>query len=91
MTTTEPATALTDLRADDTLLDALGGRDGEQPESLVDDELNALLLAWRREVDGPPMGELVDTDTAVATVAAARPGRWARIRRALARFARRAR
>jgi hypothetical protein len=64
---------LAGIRADDALLDALGGRDGEQPDSLVGDELNALLLAWRREVDQPPMGELVDTDTAVATIAAARP------------------
>ncbi|MFE9744905.1 anti-sigma-D factor RsdA [Saccharothrix saharensis] len=64
---------LAGIRADDALLDALGGRDGEQSDSLVDDELNALLLAWRREVDSPPMGELVDTETAVATIAAARP------------------
>ncbi|NUU20522.1 MAG: hypothetical protein HOV68_03245 [Streptomycetaceae bacterium] len=71
-TAVEPGDDLAGIRADDALLDALGGRDGEQPESLVDDELNALLLAWRREVDGPPMGELVDTDTAVATIAAAR-------------------
>lgn len=68
-----PGDDLAGIRADDVLLDALGGRDGDQPGSLVDDELNALLLAWRREVDSPPMGELVDTDTAVATIAAARP------------------
>lgn len=77
---------LAGIRADDVLLDALGGRDGDQPESLVDDELNALLLAWRREVDRPPMGELVDTETAVATIAAARPALRTRIRRALARI-----
>ncbi|MEU4741092.1 anti-sigma-D factor RsdA [Actinosynnema sp. NPDC023658] len=71
--TTGPGDDLAGIRADDALLDALGGRDGDQPESLVDDELNALLLAWRREVDSPPVGELVDTDTAVATIAAARP------------------
>jgi hypothetical protein len=69
----DPGDDLAGIRADDALLDALGGRDGEQPDSLVGDELNALLLAWRREVDQPPMGELVDTDTAVATIAAARP------------------
>lgn len=68
-----PGDDLAGIRADDALLDALGGRDGDQAESLVDDELNALLLAWRREVERPPMGELVDTDTAVATIAAARP------------------
>ncbi|MCE7000005.1 hypothetical protein LZG04_35090 [Saccharothrix sp. S26] len=72
-TAAEPGDDLAGIRADDALLDALGGRGGEHSESLVDDELNALLLAWRREVDSPPMGELVDTDTAVATIAAARP------------------
>jgi hypothetical protein len=69
----EPGDDLAGIRADDALLDALGGRDPEQADSLVDDELNALLLAWRREVDSRPVGELVDTDTAVATIAAARP------------------
>ncbi|WP_367134943.1 anti-sigma-D factor RsdA [Saccharothrix sp. HUAS TT1] len=68
-----PGDDLAGIRADDALLDALGGRDGDVPDSLVDDELNALLLAWRHEVESPPMGELVDTDTAVATIAAARP------------------
>ncbi|CCH35075.1 anti-sigma-D factor RsdA [Actinosynnema sp. NPDC047251] len=67
----EPGDDLAGIRADDVLLDALGGRG--QTDALVDDELNALLLAWRREVDSRPMGELVDTDTAVATIAAARP------------------
>lgn len=71
-TAAEPGDDLAGIRADDVLLDVLGGRDGDQPESLVDDELNALLLAWRREVDSSPMRELVDTDTAVATIAAAR-------------------
>jgi len=68
----EPGDDLAGIRADDALLDALGGR-GRTDDVLVDDELNALLLAWRREVDSRPMGELVDTDTAVATIAAARP------------------
>ncbi|MFD1149939.1 anti-sigma-D factor RsdA [Saccharothrix hoggarensis] len=72
-TLVEPGDDLAGIRADDELLDALGGRDAEPADSLVNDELNALLLAWRREVDRPPVGELVDTDTAVATIAAARP------------------
>ncbi|WP_433265692.1 anti-sigma-D factor RsdA [Actinosynnema sp. CS-041913] len=67
----EPGDDLAGIRADDALLDALGGRG--QTDALVEDELNALLLAWRQEVDSRPMGELVDTDTAVATIAAARP------------------
>lgn len=69
----EPGDDLAGIRADDALLDALGGRAGEQPASFADDELNALLMSWRREVDSSPMGELVDTETAVATIAAARP------------------
>ncbi|GAA3841987.1 hypothetical protein GCM10022243_05480 [Saccharothrix violaceirubra] len=69
----EPGDDLAGIRADDALLDALGGRVGDQDESLVDDELNALLLAWRREVHSKPVGELVDVDTAAATIAAARP------------------
>ncbi|MEU5691265.1 anti-sigma-D factor RsdA [Actinosynnema sp. NPDC020468] len=69
----EPEDDLAGIRADDALLDALGGRDLDQDNPLVDDELNALLLAWRRDVDSRPVGELVDTDTAVATIAAARP------------------
>lgn len=68
----EPGDDLAGIRADDALLDALGGR-GHAAEGLVEDELNALLLAWRREVDSRPVGELVDTDTAVATIAAAQP------------------
>jgi hypothetical protein len=67
----EPGDDLAGIRADDALLDALGGRG--PAEGLVEDELNALLLAWRREVDSRPVGELVDTDTAVATIAAAQP------------------
>lgn len=70
-TLVDPGDDLAGIRADDELLDALGGRDDEPADSLVDDELNALLLAWRREVDSRPIGELVDTDTAVATIAAA--------------------
>jgi hypothetical protein len=49
------------VRADDALLDALGGRDGEQPGLLVGDELNVLLLAWRHEADAKPMSLPVDT------------------------------
>jgi hypothetical protein len=62
---------LSGIQADDALLDALGGKDSGQ--ALVQDDLNALLLAWRRDVDSQPIADLVDTDTAVATIAAARP------------------
>ncbi|WP_199441806.1 anti-sigma-D factor RsdA [Umezawaea beigongshangensis] len=68
-------TDLSAVRADDELLDALGGAGGdrESPGVVAEDELNALLLAWRQEVDDEPAAVLVDTDTAVATIAAARP------------------
>ena len=62
---------LSGIQADDALLDALGGKSPELNVSLVDDELNALLVAWRKEVDSQPYEDLVDTDTAVATIAAA--------------------
>lgn len=72
----EPAVAddLSAVQADDRLLDALGSATpGVAGGSLVDDELNALLLAWRHEVETEPFNELVDTETAIATIQAARP------------------
>ncbi|HJQ48191.1 MAG TPA: anti-sigma-D factor RsdA [Amycolatopsis sp.] len=62
---------LSALHADDALLDALGGSDPQVADGLGDQELNALLLAWRRDIDSEPLAELVDTDTAVTTVKAA--------------------
>jgi hypothetical protein len=64
---------LSAVQADDRLLDALGSATPGAAGSLVDDELNALLLAWRNEVETAPFGELVDTETAIATIQAARP------------------
>ncbi|MCS7482277.1 anti-sigma-D factor RsdA [Umezawaea endophytica] len=64
---------LTGIQADDALLDALGGKDPDRVGDLVHDDLNALLLAWRHDVDSQAISDLVDTDTAVATIAAARP------------------
>jgi hypothetical protein len=64
---------LSAVQADDRLLDALGSATPGAAGSLVDDELNALLLAWRNEVETEPFGELVDTETAIATIQAARP------------------
>ena len=78
---------LSAINADDALLDALGGSDPELADDLGDQELNALLLAWRRDIDSEPLAELVDTDTAVITVKAAsmahRHGKRARRRRLL--------
>ncbi|GAA3538553.1 anti-sigma-D factor RsdA [Amycolatopsis ultiminotia] len=59
---------LTAIQADDALLDALGGTDPAVADGLGDQELNALLLAWRRDIDSEPLAELVDVDTAVTTV-----------------------
>jgi Anti-sigma-D factor RsdA to sigma factor binding region len=60
---------LTAIQADDALLDILGtgGTLGDSS-----DELTRVLVAWRREVDAEPVGELVDTDTAMAVIRAAR-------------------
>lgn len=78
---------LSAVHADDALLDALGGSDPKVADGLGDQELNALLLAWRRDIDSEPLAELVDTDTAVTTVKTAalvqRHGQRARQRRLL--------
>ncbi|MBB5154841.1 anti-sigma-D factor RsdA [Saccharopolyspora phatthalungensis] len=69
---------LSALQADDALLDALGGTnpdvtasaDGGRPS------LEALLIAWRQDIDAAPIGDLVDAETAAAAIAAgSRPRR----------------
>jgi hypothetical protein len=59
------------VHSDDVLLDALGGTNPETPAR--DDgrapDLETLLVAWRRDVDAAPIGELVDIDRAVAAIA----------------------
>jgi hypothetical protein len=86
---------LANLCADDALLDALGGRVIPAAEVLVDDELNGLLWAWRREVDAEPMAVLVDTEQAVALLAQTRPvtrlSLRARAARSVSRLTRRTR
>jgi hypothetical protein len=78
---------LSAVQADDALLDALGGSDPKAADEFGDQELNELLLAWRRDIDSQPMPELVDLDTAVTTVQTAalakRKGSVARRRRLL--------
>ncbi|MFD8497921.1 anti-sigma-D factor RsdA [Amycolatopsis sp. NPDC059657] len=64
----EFAADLSAVQADDALLDALGGSDPKVADGLGDQELNALLLAWRRDIDSEPLADLVDTDTAITTV-----------------------
>ncbi|WP_017976714.1 anti-sigma-D factor RsdA [Actinopolyspora halophila] len=76
---------LAQLRADDELLNTLGGTESGS-ESFSDEsgvDVEALLLAWRRDVDSAPVGELVDTDSAVAAVEEGKPKRRARKRRHL--------
>ncbi|WP_024876273.1 anti-sigma-D factor RsdA [Saccharomonospora piscinae] len=69
---------LSAVQADDALLDALGGADSQVADGLGDQELSALLLAWRRDVDSEAIPELVDTNSAVTTVRTAVVARTAR-------------
>jgi hypothetical protein len=68
----DPLGEFSAILADDALLDALGGADPAVSGPLVEDELNALLLAWRRDVDAEFFGELIDSDTAVSAIETAR-------------------
>lgn len=58
------------LRSDDALLTALGNANSSG--AATEPELNALLLSWRRDVDDEPMPMLVDTETAMHTIFAAK-------------------
>jgi hypothetical protein len=60
---------LSALHADDELLTALVSFDNSMGAPDQDPELKSLLLSWRLDVDAEPIGELVDTDTAMATIA----------------------
>lgn len=57
------------LQADDVLLDALGGTNPDSSTSKEQGpDLEALLVAWRQDVDSAPIGDLVDTDAAVTAI-----------------------
>ncbi|MBO0840079.1 MAG: hypothetical protein J2O49_04585 [Sciscionella sp.] len=82
------------LQADDALLDAIGSAgpyavaDDLTAEHVADDvpanqRMTSLLLAWRREVDSQPIGELISTDEAVAELAGANGVEPKRRRKAL--------
>lgn len=60
---------LSALRADDELLTELSVFGQPPAGSGSDTELATLLQSWRLDVDAEPIGELVDTDTAMATIA----------------------
>jgi hypothetical protein len=76
--TSEIPVDLAAVQADDALLDMLGGA-GRTPRDAdidvdvdVDGELASVLVAWRREVHVDSNRLLVDTDTALAVISAAR-------------------
>jgi hypothetical protein len=75
---------LAQIQADDLLLDALSaqhaGLDDIDGVDFDDEQLNALLFAWRQDVHSVPVPEIVDTKSAVATVTAARTARRRRPR-----------
>ncbi len=58
------------LRSDDALLTALGNANSSG--AATEPELNALLLSWRRDVDDEPIPMLVDTETAMHAIFAAK-------------------
>jgi hypothetical protein len=60
---------LSAMRADDDLLTALVSFDNSTTGPDQDPELKSLLLSWRLDVDAEPIGDLVDTDTALTTIA----------------------
>lgn len=67
---------LSAVQLDDRLLDALGSALPGTVGHLVDDELNALMLAWRNEAETEPFPPLVDVDTAITVVTTAARTWW---------------
>jgi hypothetical protein len=59
------------VHADDEYLDLLGGGNLDDIDA-PDDQLSALLMSWRRDVEAEPIGELIDEKLATVTVQAAR-------------------
>lgn len=58
------------VQADEALLNMLGG--GQRVPSDTDAELTRVLVAWRRDVESEPFGDLVDPDSAAAAIGTAR-------------------
>jgi hypothetical protein len=65
------------VQADDELINALAAGMSVSAPGVggydADDRVAAILAAWKADVDADPIPELVDLDTAVSTVVAARP------------------
>lgn len=57
---------------DDMRLNALGCASPDAFAELMDDELSAVLLAWREEAEERPIPNLVDTESAVELIVSAR-------------------
>ena len=76
------------VHADDELINALRAGMTMSTPGLqgydADDQVAAILAAWKAEVDAEPIPELVDIDTAMAAIEAARPSMARRARRHLA-------
>jgi Anti-sigma-D factor RsdA to sigma factor binding region len=68
------------VHADDEYLDLLGGVNLDDPEGVPDDQLSALLMSWRRDVEAEPIDELIDQKLATMTVHAAKVRRRRRPR-----------
>jgi hypothetical protein len=72
---------ISQLASDDALLDALGGSDPDLSAISGDQELSALLLAWKQDIDSVSIpADLVDVDTAMAAIASGLPQQPARRR-----------
>lgn len=65
------------VQADDELINALSSGMSVSAPGIsgydVDDRVAAVLAAWKAEVDAEPVPDLIDLDTAVAAITAARP------------------
>lgn len=57
-----------EIVADNTLLNQIGSATPGAAGMLADDDLSAQLLAWRLDIETPDIPDLVDTDTAIATI-----------------------
>jgi hypothetical protein len=75
------------VHADDEYLDLLSGARTEDRDDELggfggfgDDQLTALLMSWRRDVDSEPIGDLVDSKLATVTVHASKMHRKRRPR-----------
>ena len=66
---------LSAVQADDRLLDYLGSALPAAAGEL--DDLSTLMLAWRADIDSTGYSDLVDLDTALATIAYATRTWWA--------------